>query len=89
MFDWSTAREFGLLCHYIVYFGPIGVRNVPNAGRRTDFRDKKSTDFAGEIFLERFFWREITARTTLFPVIGCGEAPSSDCVFFFSTKRKF
>ena len=33
-----------------------------NAGRRTDFRDKKSTDFCGENFLERFFWREITAR---------------------------
>jgi len=32
------------------------------AGRRTDFRDKKSTDFSGENFLERFFWREITAR---------------------------
>jgi len=33
-----------------------------NAGRRTDFRDQKSRDFSGEIFLERFFWREITAR---------------------------
>jgi len=25
----------------------------PNAGRRTDFRDKKSSDFSGEIFRER------------------------------------
>jgi len=26
------------------------------AGRRTDFRDKKSRDFSGEIFLERNYW---------------------------------
>ena len=41
------------------------------AGRRTDFQDKKSRDFSGEIFLERFFWSSITARTTLFPLIIC------------------
>ena len=27
--------------------------NVSYAGRRTDFRNKKSSDFSGEIFLER------------------------------------
>ena len=43
-----------------------------NAGRRTDFGDQKSSDFSGEIFLERFFWRSITDRTTLFPLISCG-----------------
>ena len=43
-----------------------------NAGRRTDFWSQKSSDFSGEIFLERFFWREITARTTLFPLLSCG-----------------
>ena len=42
------------------------------AGRRTDFRDKKSSDFSGEIFRERNFGRSITAPTTLFPLIGCG-----------------
>jgi len=42
------------------------------AGSRTDFRDKKSSDFSGEIFWERNFGRSITAPTTLFPVIGCG-----------------
>jgi len=35
------------------------------AGRRTDFWDQKSSDFSGEIFLERFFWSSITARATL------------------------
>ena len=30
---------------------------VSNAGRRTDFRDKKSRDFSGEIFLERNYCR--------------------------------
>ena len=43
-----------------------------NAGRRNDFWDQKSSDFSGEIFLERFFWSSITARTTLFPLISCG-----------------
>ena len=42
------------------------------AGRRTDFWDKKSSDFSGEIFRERNFGRSITAPTTLFPLIGCG-----------------
>jgi len=32
-----------------------------NAGRRTDFRDKKSSDFSGEIFRERNFGSSITA----------------------------
>ena len=43
-----------------------------DAGRRTDFRDKKSTDFSGEIFRERNFGSSITAPTNLFPLIGCG-----------------
>ena len=42
------------------------------AGRRTNFWDKKSSDFSGEIVLERNFGRSITAPTTLFPLIGCG-----------------
>jgi len=45
---------------------------IPHAGRRTNFRDKKSSDFSGEIFRERNFGRSITAPTTLFPLIGCG-----------------
>ena len=48
-------------------------RIVSYAGRRTDFWDKKSSDFSGEIFRERNFGRSIiTAPTTLFPLIGCG-----------------
>jgi len=43
-----------------------------HAGSRTDFWDKKSSDFSGEIFRERNFGSSITAATTLFPVIGCG-----------------
>ena len=42
------------------------------AGRRTDFSDKKSSDFSVEIFRERNFGISITAPTTLFPLIGCG-----------------
>jgi len=42
------------------------------AGSRTDFWDKKSSDFPGEIFRERNFGSSITALTTLFPLIGCG-----------------
>ena len=42
------------------------------AGRRTDFSDKKSSDFSWEIFRERNFGRSITAPITLFPLIGCG-----------------
>jgi len=48
------------------------IKGCYNAGRRTDFRDKKSSDFSGEIFRERNFGRSITAPTTLFPLIGCG-----------------
>ena len=33
----------------------------PNAGRTTDFWDKKSSDFSGEIFRERNFGSSITA----------------------------
>jgi len=36
-----------VLLHYL-----LGITDC-NAGRRTDFRDKKSRDFSGEIFLER------------------------------------
>jgi len=45
---------------------------IPHAGRRTDFWDKNSSNFSGEIFWERNFGRSITAPTTLFPLIGCG-----------------
>jgi len=34
-------------------FGGVVLSRANYAGRRTDFRDKKSTDFSGEIFLER------------------------------------
>jgi len=33
-----------------------GLTFGPNAGRRTDFSDKKSSDFSGEIFRERNFY---------------------------------
>ena len=62
-------------CQKIRTFTPVAgliFELIFDAGRRTDFRDKKSRDFSGEIFLERFFWSSITARTTLFPSISCG-----------------
>jgi len=34
-----------------------------NAGRRTDLRDKKSSDFSGEIFRERNFIQHLLTRT--------------------------
>ena len=43
--------------HMFSQWGLVGTGNrqqgTSHAGRRTDFRDKKSTDFSGEIFLER------------------------------------
>ena len=50
----------------------IILANRSDGGRRTNFRDKKSSDFSGEICRERNFGRSITAPTALFPLIGCG-----------------